>query len=339
MTPPTATTAQWMADPKIQSKPVNQLVLPGTHDSGTFGLTYELSQIMFDNIKFLWQLSPDQAGTGGCPCPPCIYVGPDLYAFIFQLAMDVSRAQDQSILDQLNGGVRFFDLRVYWDTDKGELYIQHGLRSCPLAQVLQGVGAFVRQKGGKELVLLQVGATNFKQRPEGVEAILNQLEAYVGPSYLYTPDTFDGLAAAVLSSITGGGSQVVVMTPDDVTYPPHSPILSTRGYQTSGRGAGGVNDVAALAQAERAGLQQPRKSPLYEISWTLTPQVSDIVTEAESRVAGHPSQPVLKNLAITADAALQNFVDQNGKASFNLITVDWFEASPVVTIAIQRSSE
>ena len=332
----TTSTAQWMADPAIQAKKVGQLVLPGTHDSGTFSLTLKLSQIKYSNIAFLWDLRGGQAPVG-FPGGKPYYVGPELYDFVFRLVREIAQAHDQSIYGQLSGGIRYFDLRVYWDTDDRDLYIHHGLRGCRLSQIFQDVGKFVAQDGGRELVFLEVSHTNFQEQAEGPKALVAQLEQYVGASNLYVPESLDDLAASTLSAITGQGSRVIVLNTSGDQYPAGSPLLTTDGFQDSGRSADGVDDVTTLAQEEAQGLAQKRTSPFYKVLWTLTPQMTDIVDGAVSRLAGNQSPPVLKGLADKADAALQDFVNQNSQYQFNLITSDWYEDSPVVSLAIALS--
>lgn len=330
-------TTQWMSAPAVQSRTLKQIVLPGTHDSGTYSLNFQLSQIQYSNIAFLWQLNAGQAPPGFPGSAP-YYVGPALYDFIFQLVKDTAEAQDQTILQQLQGGIRYFDLRVYWDTDANDLYIQHGLRGAPLSQILQDVGSFVSESGGKELVFLEVSHTNFDSQPQGIQALVSQLDQYVGAQYFYTPSDLNTLASTTLSSITGNGSRVIVLNTDtDVAYPPGSSVLTTSGFQNSGRGADGVDQVSLLQQLEAQGLQQTRNCPLYHVSWTLTPLQSDIENAVVSRLENNTPQLVLQQLANTANSQLQQFVDTYQQYSFNLITVDWYESSPVVNIAIQMS--
>lgn len=330
-------TSQWMSDPAVQTRTLEQIVLPGTHDSGTNSLTFQLSQIPYSNIAFLWQLNPGQAPPGFPGSAP-YYVGPALYDFVFQLVKDTAQAQDQPLLQQLQGGIRYFDLRVYWDTNANDLYIQHGLRGAPLSEILQDVGSFVSQSDGKELVFLEVSHTNFDSQLQGAQALVSQLNQYVGAQYLYTPSDLSTLAGTTLSSITGNGSRVIVLNTDtNVAYPAGSPVLTTSGFQNSGRDADGVDQASLLAQLEAQGLQQTRTCPLYHVAWTLTPQTSDIESAVVSRLENNPPQLVLQQLAYTANTQLQQFVSTYPQYSFNLITVDWYESSPVVNLAIQLS--
>ena len=328
-------TANWMANPAIQAKKVGQLVLPGTHDSGTFSLSLELSQMEYENIKFLWKLSPDQAPKA-LPDGSTIYVGPEMYGFVFRLVKETAQAHDRSIIKQLNEGIRYFDFRVYWDTFFKDIYFHHGLRGAPLSQAFNDVAEFISQ-GGHELIFLEVSHTNFSEQTSGAAALVAKLDQHVGRQNIYVTDSLDALGRTTLSAITGRGSRVIVLNTSSDPYPSGSPVLTTPGFQDSGRSASGVNDVSALADAEAKGLAQQRTGPFYKIAWTLTPQLTDIINGAVARVEGVASPPSLKALADTANAGLQSFVEQNKKYPFNLITVDWYQDSPVVNLAIELS--
>lgn len=330
--------AQWMSDPAVQSKQVGRLVLPGTHDSGAYSLTLSLSQVEYANIAFLWRMSDRQAPVEEARAAT-FYVGPLLYDFVFRLVLETSRAHDQPLAQQLADGIRYFDLRLYWDTDDQDLYVHHGLRGAPVSELLKDVGAFVADAGGRELVFLEVSHTNFGQEAEGPAALLAQLNEYVGADRLYAPAGLDALAATKLSDITGTGSRVVVLNTDTgYQFAQGAPVLNTDGFQDSGRSADGVDDVQQLAQLEAQGLAAPRTSPFYKVAWTLTPQAADIINGAVARVTAEQTPPLLKQLADQANQALQDFVNANRQHPFNLITVDWYEDSPVIDIAVALSA-
>ncbi|RYZ91591.1 MAG: hypothetical protein EOP06_06625 [Proteobacteria bacterium] len=328
-------TRSWMAKPSIQQKKVSSLVLPGTHDSGTYALTRELSKIKYGNIAFLWDLEPGKAPDTWAGKAP-YYLGDDLYNFVFSVIEDVSKAQDKSILNQLNDGIRFFDLRMYFDSATNDVHVQHGLRGCTLRTILEDVSQFLKQSGGRELILLQVSHTNFTEKSEGITKLVSELNACIEPKYVYTPKDVSSFGSTVLEQITSSGSKVVVLDADNLPYPVGSTIFSASIYQKAPGGADGTSDVEALKQREEAGLAQQRTSPFYEVAWTLTPQVTDIAREVTSRLQGNPPQGVVEAMAKKANDHLRAFVEGRNKSqAFNLITVDWYEQSSLVEIAIE----
>lgn len=104
------------------------LILPGTHDSGSYGITASSS-----------------------PAPGA----PAVYAEIADIASAWSKTQDQTLEQQLQGGVRYLDLRVALFEER--LVLVHGLVSCDLDEALAGVDRFA-SKHPREPVLLDLQA-------------------------------------------------------------------------------------------------------------------------------------------------------------------------------------
>ncbi|HIK60135.1 MAG TPA: phosphatidylinositol-specific phospholipase C domain-containing protein [Planctomycetes bacterium] len=107
---------------------VVDLVLPGTHDSGSYAITAS---------------SPPAPGA------------PEAYSKVGDIASVWSKTQDQTLEAQLRGGVRYLDLRVAHFEDR--LVLVHGLVSCDLDEALMGVRRFARDEP-REPVLLDLQA-------------------------------------------------------------------------------------------------------------------------------------------------------------------------------------
>ena len=111
---------------KIASKPLNQLIMLGSHDSGTYSFP-------------CWpQLSSDAPS-------PWLALAP-------WAAVPVSECQNLNIIGQLNAGVRFFDLRIAKDKNSIET-LCHGIFSVALSDAFSQVGAWL-DAHPKEIVLL-----------------------------------------------------------------------------------------------------------------------------------------------------------------------------------------
>jgi len=107
---------------------VVDLVLPGTHDSGSYAITAS---------------SPPAPGE------------PEAYSKVGDIASAWSKTQDRTLEEQLRGGVRYLDLRVAHFEDR--LVLVHGLVSCDLDDALMGVHRFARDEP-REPVLLDLQA-------------------------------------------------------------------------------------------------------------------------------------------------------------------------------------
>ena len=334
----------WMSSPQIQSLTLGALKLPGTHDSGSYSLTSTLSQIQYPDIAFLWKLSPDDAPVNGSLpwAGGTYYVGQAMYTFVLNVALAVAQSQDQDILQQLNGGIRYFDLRVYYDSTANDFYVQHGLRGATLTSILQQVQAFIQANPTSgELIFLQLSHTNFATNPVAltsqVAALVNQYlggNVYLPAGAAGTVVDFQSLSTLTLASITNGKPAVMLLNTDigDGGYTYASTVINTSGFSNSGRSPNGVDTVPQLTAAEQGPLQANPANNLYQINWTLTPQVSDIMTQIQNSVLGNGATPILEQLALEADNSLPGFIQANQSAAFNLITVDWYETGTPQTV-------
>jgi hypothetical protein len=339
--------SRWMSTPKIQSKTLSQIKIPGTHNSGSYGLTRKLAEIIYGNIKFLWSLSADTAPANG-QLPfnkDKIYVGRILLDYILDTALRISISQNRTIRQQLDDGIRFFDLRIYYDTD-GSFYIQHGLRGPELNDVLRQVKSFldIHSTSG-ELIFLSISHTNFGTDPEILPAKVATIIQNKLKPYLYMPANsvgvknfdFQSLKDMTLSSITttslhSTSPKVIVLNIDNSNnYYYNDTLVNTRGFADSGRwtlNSNGVNSLAELKKLEGQGLEKNRK-PMYQISWTQTPQIMDIIQNVVNHLNGNVPTVLLKQLGSETNSVLQEFLTNHTSRIFNLITMDWYDVSSI----------
>ena len=121
---------------------VVDLILPGSHDAGSFAITKE---------------SKAAPGT------------PAAYTRFGSMAAGWARTQEQDLEHQLRGGIRYLDLRIA-HVD-GQLVLVHGLVSCPLKGALEGVRRFARAHP-RELVLLDMQAMPGAASHDGLDRLL-----------------------------------------------------------------------------------------------------------------------------------------------------------------------
>ena len=131
-------TDRWMAEygDVIGQRPITSVVLPGTHDSATASLelwpTTMQSGSEYDTLRgWLWLLGPTVRGW--------------------------SAAQDRSVLEQLNDGIRYLDLRYCWDSNTSRIRVCHGVFGEDLAETFRQVAAFLDVPGhDREILVIQV---------------------------------------------------------------------------------------------------------------------------------------------------------------------------------------
>lgn len=337
--------AAWMSSPQIQNFAIlSYLFIPGTHDSATYGLQPYLSQVPYPDIAMLWNLNPGTAPSGGSSFPLSwpptsenpLYVGQALWDFAVVTAVQSSaQAQNQTILQQLESGIRHLDLRVYWD-DRGDggFFTQHALQGPPLSDILADLQTFVQQTSPNgELIFAVISHTNFDAFPNQKQALLNLISQYIPENNLFyratpagqTEFNFDSLANLPLASLTGGVSRVMFINSDYESVSYDSIITNTSGY----RGAGwqkGINTLAELITQQQAGLSSHNGTVLYAVNWTLELDSPTIVNNILQILTGVTPAPLaLQGAATAANAAFPGFINQNGgnNAGFGLATLDW----------------
>ncbi len=135
---------KWMSElyeDYLADKPLKYIVIPGTHDSGT-------GTISDDNAV--------NSSDGKIP---------DIIAKILEKKSSTkkvslkemipwTKTQDLSIMEQLEIGVRFFDLRVTVE-EGDELYLSHGLRGEKLSDAFDAIRDFCNNTD-KDLVIIKI---------------------------------------------------------------------------------------------------------------------------------------------------------------------------------------
>lgn len=127
----------WMTDnyEKIKDKELRNLVIPGTHDSGTALISEENAVVSSDKgiPETLAKIAPRKL-------------------------VGWSKTQDLTIRKQLGIGVRFFDFRVSFEKEGKNsdytLYLSHGLRGEKLDDVLADIRDFA-ENNPRETVMIK----------------------------------------------------------------------------------------------------------------------------------------------------------------------------------------
>ena len=133
--------ASWMTDaaPLIRNRPLNKLIIPATHDSGTFGLintTVRLVQAADDAV------APDSNEVNAL-------------ASVINITDDWAKAQERNLYQQLSDGIRSFDLRPCVEK-AGNIRICHGLYGPLMSDLLSDVRRFADEHP-QEIILLSFG--------------------------------------------------------------------------------------------------------------------------------------------------------------------------------------
>jgi hypothetical protein len=321
----------WMSCSSIQEKTLSQLKIPGTHDSATFELEPALSEKLYPEIAFLKSiLAEDAPANGNSPFQDlknAFYVGKPMGDKIFECVRAVSIAQGPRISEQLNHGVRYFDLRVYYDTRLNDFYIHHGLRGPKFTDLLSDFRLFLDRNSDMELIFMEISHTDFEENLQDrlADLVKDHLE-----QWLYMPHGAEGvqfdlqkLKDVKIREITESRSRVIVLNTEEGICYKHT-LVNTPGFAKSKSGVSGVNTLADLADTESQSLAA-NNGELYRINWVLTPHESDIVEMVLKFMSGHYSPSnLLEDFAHAVNPALPDFLNANRGDHFHVVMVDHY---------------
>lgn len=126
----------WMQDLSytLNDKKLYEIAMPGSHDSGAYNFSRKSPVAdlpkWFGDLRKLVKYLP---GDG--------------------IVVKWSKTQSLSIAQQLEVGVRYFDLRIHQDTKNKKFYLYHGLRGPELAGELEVIRNFLNKNKGEIIVL------------------------------------------------------------------------------------------------------------------------------------------------------------------------------------------
>lgn len=132
--------ATWIGDNLsiIGDKTLKNLTIPGTHDSGTYWLT---TAPMPGDQSALWE---------------------DLYELADILDKDVgliakewAQSQDKNFYQQMQGGIRYFDLRAGWQKNTKEWVTYHFVEGSPVQYLLGNISSYLHDYPN-EIVIVEM---------------------------------------------------------------------------------------------------------------------------------------------------------------------------------------
>lgn len=298
----------------LGNRPLNRLVMPASHDAG-----------MYQAVDCTPSVNAGRQPLGANACN--------------------SQTQTGTILDQLEAGCRYFDIRpVLWN---GTFYTGHyqinapvtvGCNGPTLSQFLAQISQFMAETS--DLVILKFSHYYNRNTPRaGFSAddfrnLISRVQQSIGPHLFTGPAGPAGLAARDMHDFLAGGGCVLTVY-DALPQALHAPgvgIYRYADYPDTGdlvvfdRSAT-ENTVANMATDQKAKLanQAHHDGNLFLLSWTLTQNANQISDCA----MGKPDPTSILDLADRANATLQPTMEQwiadgtvTPKTIPNLIYVD-----------------
>lgn len=357
---PTRNPASWMdRTPSVMCRPLQRAYLPGTHDSGAYDFTRGHRSPDYQDILATIEdvLDDLDLDFGADMIEDCVH------AF--------AQAQGTTILVQLRGGIRYLDLRIFYDDEwprgpgDGPFYIHHSAVAANLNGVLKEIKTYL-ESVGKELLVVQ-SWVNSQVVGDDVHAELMGLivdELELGP-YLYQnfgpADQAErdaevrSLLGTSIEDIVKDGPKIIWLyknkeeedNPDYLTRaclslpdgenPPENckyfwPYFDDEDWANT-------DSLAALYNNQRAALlnyfgEGHAESKVFRLQWILTPQAPQFVGYWLETVQFSEFRNSLHSLSQRANQYLGMFIERH-PALRGLLTVDFFEESDVVAQAIR----
>ncbi len=291
-----AQTADWMNELYETRSGVrlNEIVIPGTHNSGTY------------------QISPySEVGPGSNV----------LYHVVRPLVASWAKTQYRSFREQLTLGIRFFDLRVAFDSS-GQALITHGLVSMGLQPALNEISSFILQHP-KEVILIayelsfdyQANRLTPDQRVKKKQEVQQLLNDHFGEAMI----SFSSQRR--FSDFWGAGKSVMLLEEYQNFWPNQDRVEAVKAY---------------LDQS----LQSQNLDLFRNVQLILTPS-SNLSTFLDFRYA-FPFYPGQNSLSLFSQSLRDQMLSwirgwHDSGSRLNIVTADFFDQCPLISTLLDMN--
>ena len=288
--------ANWMAElPMLSTLPLTLLPIPGTHDSGSYGIT----------PRSPWALTGKDQFGALTELPGFLQ---DL--IVKPVAAGWGKTQSKDLYEQFTDGIRYVDLRLTNEPD-GQIYLEHGLRSVLFDEAVTDIAAFATEHPKEALVVYIQGIKNFT--PITHADVVAQMDAAFGsrmvPRALGTSATLGDLWAIDKNVIVVYNNAAVVaadenLWPDDTLYRPWPNVPS----------------VPALLAGNETNLINRPPASIWGLFGEPTPSLTNYAT---GLLSIGPQN--IEQFMFNVHAPVQQWMRVDFKNTVNLVTADWYQ--------------
>ncbi len=284
---------RWMEETTaIHAKALRNICLPCAHDAATANLqdikTDDNGEDIAGFMNALKSIGDDIAKTGiGIIIDIPLWLSNNLFGVLKGLG----RAQSQSIAEQLDGGIRGFDLRVYYYEDNDTFYSYHGALGEEIETVLNELEAFLSSRPGE---ILYVTFTH--SRHVDTQALKDRLTGMIQTKiggYAYQRDgsndttLFDQTYNDIIGQGTAGSKAIIIYSEAVGTeFWPNSYSGQTKNSKIYGHYSN-TTDIDEMISGQVSNYDDAvQNSYPFSLFMTLTPQESDVYARVAAAVAG-----------------------------------------------------
>jgi hypothetical protein len=303
-----------MAD-KISQKPLRTICLPGTHDSATYKITPK-SKVSPDAPADLYGIEHIIKGS---------FLSPLLKYIVANWAV----SQPQTITQQLNSGIRYFDLRLWWDGS--EIYLVHSMTSVKYSDLINEIQTFV-QENPKEILLLdfnQFIGFNVNDSGENSPTKVNASAATVFIDGLkelndYLVPEKKGVDVT-LNELWEEKKSIIAFNSGPYTFSSSLNIWPKDKIQSKWKNK---QSPSELKNALEGVIANKPSDQFWVLQSILTPNPETII---EGILPGKSHN--LKELALTVNPHVHNWLQNDWKDSgLNIVIVDWAMSFPYLSV-------
>lgn len=327
---PTVLLNNWMTQygrwfPTMAMTPLKDLVLPGTHDSATSTIS--------PSSKFAREQDPPHELNW------LRYLGVGF--IVTDIAAKWSKAQGKSLGEQLNLGIRYFDMRVVYRDSDQNFYSVHGLYGDRIDTIFTEVRDFLA-KNPKEVILLDFNHLHNmkpKQYLDFNPKLIEKIKEYFGDK-MASREQFS--PSSTLQDFWKAGKQVIVFYYNDKgsiidnTWARQDPMLWTSENITSPwPNKQNIEDLSVALERNMSQEMLSNKNRFFVLQSILTPDGGII---GRGGMIGKPHN--LKDLSRDPKRLLRRDMDlwrADPAKKMNIVMCDFLEEPDLIQRIIQQN--
>jgi hypothetical protein len=299
--------ATWMSDmaSKVGGRKLKEVALPGTHDSGTYGISA--------NSDF----SPDNPNGAKDFIKKYLESVPYLDLPAKKVFAGWAKSQGKNITDQLEAGIRYLDLRVSRRSGN-DMYIVHGMYAENVNVVIDAVHTFVTNND-KEIVILDFNHF-YEMTTDSHNALVSKLISTFGD--ILAPRSFT--VDATVNDLWAKRQRVIVLYGNGDAVTANAQLWSQSSISSPWPNK---TDTSSLKNALEGELPNKRDT-FFVLQGVLTPD-GEMIKKGFIPGHWHSLEDVAKD---TTPKVVGWIKDLWANQNLNIVIVDWFEVSNYVDV-------
>ena len=300
--------SNWMKSlgSKISSKTIFEIAIPGSHDSCTYSIT-------------------DQSGFS--PDAPAFvdYIKniPGISAIVKKVVADWAITQGRTVTEQLNDGIRYFDLRTCLNTDDDNMYIVHAMYGMNVFDVIDEISAFTKANT-EEIVLLDFNHF-YEMTNSSHDQLYNKLVSAFGDTMI--PQS--SCLTDTIGDFWKNQQNVIVFYDEADMAAKHSDLCSENQIDSPWPN---VTTADALKSALEANLKAKPNGIVYVTQGIIT-EDGEIIAEGLIPFSGNPSS--MEELASTITPEVVSWLPGwQSDYGLNVVICDWYQKADYISTVV-----